>query len=65
MSGDIGNAFCIAPYAEKIWSTAGDEFGHRKGAIMVLKWALYGLKTASASFHKHLGDFLRQMGFTP
>ena len=33
--------------------------------MVVLKRALCGLKTASASFHKFLGDFLREMGFTP
>ena len=65
MAGDIGNAFCTAPCAEKIWSVAGDQFGTRKGSIVVLKRALYGLKTASASFHQFLGDFLREMGFTP
>jgi hypothetical protein len=64
-SGDIGNAFCTAPYAKKIWSTAGDVFGKRKGATGVLKQALYGLKITSASFHKHLGGFLRYMEFTP
>ena len=65
ISGDIGNAFCTAPCAEKIWSVAGEQFGDKKGAIVVLKRALYGLKTASASFHKFLGDFLREMGFEP
>ena len=65
MSGDIGNAFCTAPCAEKIWSTCGAEFGKREGAVVVLKRALYGLKTASASFHKFFGDFLRELGFKP
>eukprot|EP00957_Ditylum_brightwellii_P008221 621974-Ditylum_brightwellii.AAC.1 len=37
MSGDIGNAFCTAPCDKKIRSTAGDEFGERKGATVVLK----------------------------
>eukprot|EP00957_Ditylum_brightwellii_P146999 11191614-Ditylum_brightwellii.AAC.1 len=51
ISGDIGNALCTAPCAEKIWSVAGEQFGDKNGAIVVLKRALYGLKTASASFH--------------
>eukprot|EP00957_Ditylum_brightwellii_P014194 1068347-Ditylum_brightwellii.AAC.1 len=34
--GDIGNAFCTAPCAEKIWSVAGEQFGEKKGAIVVL-----------------------------
>eukprot|EP00957_Ditylum_brightwellii_P066260 5029095-Ditylum_brightwellii.AAC.1 len=65
ISGDIRNAFCTTPCAEKIWSVAGEQFGEKKRAIVVLKQALYGLKTASASFHKFLGDFLQEMGFEP
>lgn len=65
MTGDIANAFCTAPCAEKIWSVAGPEFGERKGSIVVLNRALYGLKTASRSFHEFFGDCLRRMGFLP
>eukprot|EP00957_Ditylum_brightwellii_P208693 15358546-Ditylum_brightwellii.AAC.1 len=65
MAGNIGNVFCTAPCAEKIWSVAGDQFGNKKGSTVVLKRALYGLKTALASFHQFLGDFLRVMGFVP
>eukprot|EP00957_Ditylum_brightwellii_P186166 14172800-Ditylum_brightwellii.AAC.1 len=65
ISGDIGNFFCTAPCAEKIWLVVGEQFGDKKGAIVVLKWALYGLKIASASFCEFLGDFLREMGFEP
>ena len=65
MTGDIANAFCTAPCAEKIWSTAGPEFGEQHGSTIVLKRALYGLKTASKSFHKWFGDCLRRMNFIP
>eukprot|EP00957_Ditylum_brightwellii_P065119 4939469-Ditylum_brightwellii.AAC.1 len=65
MAGGIGNAFCTAPCTEKIWSMKGDQFGNKKGSIVVLKRALYRLKTASASFHQFLGDFLREIGFVP
>eukprot|EP00957_Ditylum_brightwellii_P182646 13911948-Ditylum_brightwellii.AAC.1 len=61
LSREIGNAFCTAPCAEKIRSEAGEQFGEKKGAMVVLKQAIYGLKTASASFHKFLGDFLCEM----
>eukprot|EP00957_Ditylum_brightwellii_P114233 8709096-Ditylum_brightwellii.AAC.1 len=37
ISGNIGNAFCTATCAEKIWSVAGEQFGEKKGAIVVLK----------------------------
>eukprot|EP00957_Ditylum_brightwellii_P004915 374842-Ditylum_brightwellii.AAC.1 len=65
MTADIGNAFCTAPCAEKIWSIAGDQLSEKKGLVIVLRRALYGLKTASASFHKFMGDFLQEMGFPP
>ena len=65
MCGDIGNAFPTAPCAEKIWSTAGAEFGSRAGSTVVLKRALYGLKTASKSFHDFLGGTFERMGFRP
>eukprot|EP00957_Ditylum_brightwellii_P013922 1050638-Ditylum_brightwellii.AAC.1 len=31
ISGDIGNAFCTAPCAKKIWSVTGEQFGDKKG----------------------------------
>ena len=65
MTGDIGNAFPTAPCAEKVWSKCGPEFGNQQGAIVTLKRALYGLKTASRSFHEFFGDALRRMGFVP
>ena len=63
MAGDIGNAFCILLYAENIWSTCGQYFGEKCGAIVVLERALYGLKTTFNSFCNVLGDFLRDIGF--
>ena len=65
MTGDIGNAFPTAPCAEKVWSKCGPEFGEKEGAIVTLQRALYGLKTASRSFHEFFGDTLRRMGFNP
>jgi hypothetical protein len=45
MVGDIGNAFPTAPCAEKIWGKAGPEFGNKQGSTVILRRALYGLKT--------------------
>ena len=44
MVGDISNTFITTPCTEQIWSKAGPEFGHKEGAIVTLKKALYGLK---------------------
>jgi hypothetical protein len=65
MVGDISTAFPTAPCAEKVWSIAREEFGNKKGAVVILKRALYGLATASRSFHEFFGDCLRRMGFKP
>ena len=65
MAGDIGNSFCTAPCAENIWSWCGADFGTRCGAVVVLKWILYGLKTESNSFHKYFVEFLIDLVFTP
>jgi hypothetical protein len=65
MVGDIATAFPTAPCAEKVWSRAGPEFGDKRDSIVVLQRALYGLATASRSFHEFFGDCLRQMGFKP
>jgi len=41
------------------------KFGNQEGCILVLKRALYGLKTASRSFHEFFGNCLLQPGFSP
>ena len=64
MAVDIGNSLCTALFDGNIWSICGAEFDHRCGALVVLKWALYGLKTASKSFHKYFVEFLIDLGFT-
>ncbi len=61
MTADIGNVFCTAPCGENIWIREGEEFGARP----VLKRALYGLKTASRSYHEFFGDSFLRMGFAP
>jgi hypothetical protein len=62
---DIENAYITAPYTEKIWTVLCPEFGSdaRKSAIVVR--ALYGLKSAGATFHNHLADCMTHLGFTP
>ena len=57
MAGDIGNAFLTAPNMEKVWTVAGPEFGGQVGSVIEITRALYGLATASRSFHKFF-DFI-------
>ena len=65
MTGDIGNAFIHAMTNEKIYSTAGKEFGHREGCKIIIKKALYGLSTSARQWNLALGDMIRKMGFKP
>lgn len=64
-SADIQNAYLTAPNREKIWTRAGPEFGDDEGCIFLVVRALYGLKSAGASFRAHLAKHLHELGFTP
>ena len=61
---DIENAYITTLCTEKIWIILGPEFGSdaRKSAIVVR--ALYGLKSAGASFCNHLANCMIHLGFT-
>jgi len=65
MTGDIGNAFVHAFTKEKIYSTAGKEFGNREGCKIIIKKALYGLATSARQWNLALGDMIRKLGFVP
>jgi Reverse transcriptase (RNA-dependent DNA polymerase) len=60
---DIQNAFLTAPCREKLYTVAGPEFGSDEGKIMIVVRALYGLKSAGATFRAFLGEHLYGMGF--
>jgi hypothetical protein len=60
---DIQNAYLNADCREKIFSIAGPEFGANEGRIMIVRKALYGLKSSGAAFRAMLANTLREMGF--
>ena len=64
---DIGNAYLTAATTERCYIVARDEFGpDLKGRVLKIVRALYGLKSAGASFHAHLANVLRNiMHFMP
>jgi len=64
---DISNAYLTAHTMEKSYVVAKDEFGPElKGRVLRIARALYGLKSAGASFHTHLASILRNiMRFQP
>ena len=43
--------------------TAGPEFGHMQGKMLVIKKALYGLKSSGAAFRASLAERLDDIGF--
>jgi hypothetical protein len=63
--GDVGNPFLCGKTREKVFLTAGEEFGKDAGKRMIIDRSLHGLKSSSARFHEHLSVRLRQMGCKP
>ena len=64
-SCDIQNAYLTAECREKIYTKAGPEFGDEKGEYMIIKRALYGLKSSGAAFRALLSETLWDSGFRP
>jgi Reverse transcriptase (RNA-dependent DNA polymerase) len=65
LSCDIQNAYLTADCHEWIYCIAGPEFGSEAGSIMIVKIALYGLKTGGAAFRAHLAETLYELNYTP
>ena len=62
LSGDIENAYLSAPCREKVRLRAGPEFRHLKGKIMIVRKALYGIKSSVAAFRAHTAETLDSIG---
>ena len=55
---DILNEYLTAVCRENIWTRAGPEFGSEEGNIMIVKIALYVLKSSGAAFRAKLAGLL-------
>ena len=62
---DIQNAYLSAPCREKIYCVAGPEFGSEAGKTMIVRKALYGLRSSGASFRAMLADTIWAMQYRP
>ena len=62
---DVGNAYLESFTREKVYIVAGPEFGDRQGHTLVIRKALYGLRTSGARWHDRFFDVMLEMGFTP
>ena len=65
LCGDVGNAFVNAYTNEKVYCRAGPEFGDREGCWVIIRKALYGLKSSAERWHAKFADSLRELGFSP
>jgi hypothetical protein len=59
MACDLENAYLNSPCMEKIWFEGGLECG----SVCVVVHALYGLKSAGASWHVMLAQAIHDIGF--
>ena len=65
-AADISNAYLYSKTQEKCMILAGPEFGPElAGKLIIIFKSLYGLKSAAARFHEHLGVTLPQNGISP
>ena len=65
-AGDVSCAFLQSQCKEKIYTIAGPEFGPKlQGKVLVMNKSIYGLRSASASFHEHCARVLHKIGFKP
>lgn len=65
LATDIGNAYLNADPREKVYTTAGTEFGTElKGRYILIVKALYGLKSSSVTWRAHFANTLKDLGFT-
>ena len=65
MTCNVGNAYLIASCREKIWFVDGPEYGEKKGKVLLVVRALYGLKSSGTSWRAMFADTLLAMNFIP
>jgi Reverse transcriptase (RNA-dependent DNA polymerase) len=64
-AGNIGNAHLESICDEKVAFVAGPEFGAIAGHLMIIKKALYGLRTSGSGFYRLLASVLHNLAFFP
>jgi len=55
-ASDVQNVYLTAPCTDKIFTVLRIEFSMDAGKTAIIIRALYGLKSAGASFQRHLAD---------
>ena len=62
---DIGNTYFEVVTSEKVFISAGPNFGELKGHLLIIYKALYGLRLSGKLFGQLLEEFLKEFGFNP
>ena len=62
---DIGNAYLESFTQEKVYIIAGPEFGDRQGHVLIIRKAIYGLRSSGLRWSERCAEALRDMGFFP
>ena len=60
---DVSNAYLEAPCREKFWLEAGPEFGEDEGTVMIIRRALYGLKSSGAAWRQMISEILIELNY--
>jgi hypothetical protein len=63
LGADVQSAYINAPTTERVYTTAGKEFGSNAGRPVLIVRALYGLKSSSARWRDHMAATLRDFGY--
>ena len=61
---DVSNAYLNAPCREKLWVEAGPKFGDDQGSVIIIRRALYGLRSSGAAWRKMLMQVMLDLGYT-
>ena len=64
LMADIGNAYLNAPCMERVYFRGGKELGKYNGRYIIIKQALYGLKSSAAEWGNHMASTLETMNFS-
>jgi hypothetical protein len=65
LSADISGAYLNAPCGEKVYTIAGKEFGpNKEGRPVLIKRALYGLRSSGKAWRDHMAATLRDYGYS-
>ena len=60
---DIGNTYLESYTQERIYIVAGKEFGDREGHILIIREALYGLKSSGLRWSERLAACLQELDY--